>query len=435
MTILVSNAGMTTALVNHLLQSTAFAAVAWLVTLALRKYPARVRFFVWTIASFKFLVPFSLLTSLGAHWARPSGHPQVHFAVYTLIEEFGRPFASGDRPAAGPGVAEQSSHFPVSGFALLMALWLCGCIVMLIRWTLHWMRARRVIKDTVPVEEGREARALRRAETQMRPRRAIPIVMTPRAIEPGVFGVFRPVLLWPERLSEQLDDLQIDAIVAHELEHIRRRDNLVSAIQALVEAMFWFHPAVRWMGSQMSEERERACDERVIEQSAQPEKYAQSILTVCAFCLEPPLPCVAGVSGSDLKKRILRIMSHRSGVALTIGRRALLGSAAVLVITLPIGLGVLQGQEGTVSKPEGPSSGVVQELPKYDVSSVKPASSNDGRSMLQLTPDGTSIHGVPLQMLLRFAFRVEADRIIGAPSWTQSNRYDIEAKVAPEDAP
>jgi uncharacterized protein (TIGR03435 family) len=55
--------------------------------------------------------------------------------------------------------------------------------------------------------------------------------------------------------------------------------------------------------------------------------------------------------------------------------------------------------------------------------------------VLQVTPDGTSIHGIPVQMLMRFAFGVEADRIIGAPSWAQSNRYDIEAKVAPEDAP
>jgi len=193
-----------------------------------------------------------------------------------------------------------------------------------------------VINDASPVDEGREFRALRRVEAEARSRKPIPIVVTRRALEPGIFGVIRPVLLWPVRLSEKLDDLQIEAIVAHELEHVRRRDNLIAAVHTLVKALFWFHPAVYWMGLKMSEERERACDERVIEQRTQPEKYAQSILTVCAFCLESPLPCVAGVSGSDLKERILRIMTHRSGVALTIGRRALLAAAALLVLALPI---------------------------------------------------------------------------------------------------
>ena len=126
-------------------------------------------------------------------------------------------------------------------------------------------------------------------------------------------------------------------------------------------------------------------------------------------------------------------MDHRSDVALTIGRRILLGAVAALVLALPVGFGVVRGQESpaqNAASSEGP-----RDLPKYDVASVKPASGDDGRSMLQFTPDGTSIHGVPLRMLFRVAFGVEADRILGAPSWVQSNRYDIEAKVAPEDAP
>jgi len=436
MTILVAlNASMTTALVIHLCQSTAFAAMAWLLTLALRKYPARVRFSVWMLASVKFLIPFALLTSLGAHWAKPNPQLHVHAAFYTVMEEIRLPFAPDHALLAGASVVEHSASIRSAGLVLLTSLWLCGCLVMLIRWTLQWMSARRVINDASPVDEGREVRALRRLEAEARSRKPIPMVVTPRAMEPGVFGVIRPVLLWPERLSEKLDDLQIEAIVAHEFEHVRRRDNLISTLHALVQALFWFNPIVYWMASKMSEERERACDERVIEQSKHPEKYAESILTVCAFCLESPLPCVAGVSGSDLKERILRIMTHRSGVALTIGRRAMLAAAAVLVLTLPIGFGVLQGQAGPGSNSVGSNSEVRQDLPKYDVSSVKPASSDDGRSLLQFTPDGTSVHGVPVQMLLRFAFGVEADRLLGSPSWAQSNRYDIEAKVAPEDAP
>jgi len=429
------NASMSSALASHLWQSTVFAASAWLLALALRNYPARVRFAVWMFASVKFLVPFALLINLGGHWVRPTLHPQVRVAFYTMIEKLGRPFAERHAVSTGSILSDHSAHVSSAVFVLLTTLWLCGCLVMLVRSTVHWVNAHRVIVDATPVHEGREVCALRRAEAKGRPRKPIPMVVTPRAIEPGVFGVFRPVLVWPAGLSEQLDDLQIQAIAAHELEHVRRRDNLMFAAHALVEALFWFHPAVHWLGSRMREERERACDERVIEQSAEPEKYAESILKVCAFCLEPPLPFVAGVSGPDLRRRILRIMSRRSGVALTFGRRSVLATAAVLVLTMPIGFGILRGQVGSISKPVPADSAVAKELPKFDVASVKPASSVDGMTGLLDFPDGISIKGTPARMLLLFAFDVADDRIVGVPSWIASNRYDIEAKVKPEDAP
>jgi bla regulator protein BlaR1 len=160
MTILVaSNASMSSALVNHLWQSTAFAAIAWLLTLALLKYPARVRFSVWMLASIKFLIPFALLTSLGAHWARPNPQHQVHVVVYTVIQEFSQPFVAGHATAAGPAALGHSVDIRSSGFVLLATLWLCGCLVMVVRWTLQWMSARRVINDAAPVDEGREVLA------------------------------------------------------------------------------------------------------------------------------------------------------------------------------------------------------------------------------------------------------------------------------------
>ena len=417
------------AVLTHLLQSTVFAAVAWLLALALRGYPARVRFWVWMSASLKFLVPFALLTALGARWARPRPQP-VHTVFYMVLEQFDRPFAKGTPIAPSPAISPHSMPASLWIATAIAAIWLCGCLVMLLQWTRQWLSARRMVKNALPVADGPELGALRSAEAT-----AIRIVVTSKAVEPGIFGVMRPVLLWPAGLSERLDHAQIRAIVAHELEHVRRRDNLSSAIHSLVEALFWFHPAVYWMRSKMSEERELACDESVVAQSAQPLKYAESILKVCAFCLESPLPCVAGVSGSDLKQRVLRIMKHRPGVTLTPGRRALLAAAGLLTIVLPVGFGVVHGQTGGAADSNTPATGAARNLPKYEVASIKPASSNDGMSRLMLTPDGLNIRGIPLQMVLRQAFGAEDDRIIAAPSWTRSNRYDIDTKVAPEDAP
>lgn len=73
-------------------------------------------------------------------------------------------------------------------------------------------------------------------------------------------------------------------------------------------------------------------------------------------------------------------------------------------------------------------------LPKFEVATVRATKDDDGRTMIRFTPDGISIHGVPLKMLLREAFGVEDDRILGEPSWVK-NRYDLEAKVGADDAP
>ena len=69
--------------------------------------------------------------------------------------------------------------------------------------------------------------------------------------------------------------------MAHEVCHVRRRDNLTAALHMLVEAAFWFHPLVWWLGARLVAERERACDEAVLRLGRRPEAYAEGILKVC----------------------------------------------------------------------------------------------------------------------------------------------------------
>ena len=419
------------ALMTHLWQSTVFAGLVWLLTNALRNGPARIRFSVWMAASIKFLVPFAFLTALGSHWALPNSRPLMHGTFYTIIEDINQPFATGPLRTRQPDVPAHSlvGH---SGISIALAsIWFCGCIVTLIRWTRHWHSARRIMNESAPMAEGREVVALRKAEAKLRIRKHIPVVATSKAVEPGIFGVMRPVLMWPAGLSELLDDAHISSIVAHELEHVRRGDNLTAALHTLVEAVFWFHPAVWWMGIKLTEERERACDEEVLEQNAEPRTYADSILKVCAFCLESPQSCVAGVSGSDLRKRVLRITSHRTGETLTFGCRASLLAAAVMAITLPIGFGVVRGQPAA----EYPGSiksalASVQESPRFDVASVKPGKPVLDQVRIQFTADGFIAENTPPLVLIEVAFGVKENQILGLPNWAKTDTFDILAKVS-----
>ena len=427
------NAMTVNALITHLWQSTAFAGLAWLLTIALRNYPARIRFSVWIAASIKFLVPFAVLTALGSHWVLPNSGSLIHGTFYTVMEEINEPLARSLLRTPEIGVPLHSLVDRSWISIALVSIWLCGCIVILIRWAQQWHRARCLVNESTVLAEGREVVAMRQAEARLRLRKPIPVVATSKTVEPGIFGVMRPVLMWPAGLSERMDDVHIASIVAHELEHVRRRDNLTAALHSLVEAVFWFHPAVWWMAVKMTEERERACDEEVLEQDAEPRTYADSILKVCAFCLESPLSCVVGVSGSDLRKRVLRITSHRSGRTLRFGHRALLVAATVLAIMLPIGFGVVRGQSSTENARTPKSH--THEAPQFDVVSIKPTAPNDDKTLFQYFPDSTSFRGAPVQIVLQTVFGVDDHHILGAPSWVYTNRYDIEAKVAPEDSP
>jgi beta-lactamase regulating signal transducer with metallopeptidase domain len=141
-----------------------------------------------------------------------------------------------------------------------------------------------------------------RSSRTLRLQAAVEIRSSPVLLEPGIVGWFHPLLLLPEGITDHLSPRQLDAVLAHELCHIRRRDNLTATIHMIVEAFFWFHPLVWWIGARLVEEREQACDEAVLRDGNEPQDYAKGILNVCKRYLESPLPCVSGVTGSDLKK-------------------------------------------------------------------------------------------------------------------------------------
>ena len=267
--------------------------------------------------------------------------------------------------------------------------------------------------------------------------RPIALVSSDSPLEPGVFGILRPVLLWPRRIGERLGDAQVEAILAHELSHVRRRDNLAAALHMVVEALFWFHPLVWWMGARLVDERERACDEEVIRLGSEPQVYAESILKTCELYVESRLVCVAGVTGSDLKQRIEAIMSDDARRALS-GWRMLLLAAAGAAVDRRAGaaVGALNAPRARARRRHRPRQ---RAGPSFEVASIKPNKSGDGASR---DADGTwrTIHGhehhpgdadstglSPAGSPLRGLGQRLPD--LGAPAWVYSDRFDIVAKA------
>jgi bla regulator protein blaR1 len=411
---------------NHLWQSTLFAAMVAMLTLALRKNQAHWRRRLWLAASLKFLVPFSVLAGIGSRlgWRSVRAAPA---GLSVLMEQVSQSIA----PPVVHQAAIPASSPAVSWPAVLLVLWFCGFAAALVRWWWNWRRVRTAVRAAVSLNEGRESLALRRIERIAGIRRPIHLFSSAGRLEPGVFGVFRTVLLWPAGISDCLADAQLEAIMAHEVCHVRRRDNLGAALHTLVETVFWFHPLVWWLGARLVDEREKACDEEVLRMGSEPEVYAASILKTCQYFLAPPRLSMAGVTGSDLKKRIERIMLRRMGRQLDFRRKLLLAAAGIAAVAGPILFGVASGPAMQAqSQPAAPAA-----PPAFEVASVKPNSSGDRNTMFQITPGGRfHCSNVSPQMLIIMAYDLKPNQLTGGPNWLDSTKYDITAKAeGPED--
>jgi bla regulator protein blaR1 len=425
------------ALGDHLWQSTLFAVAAGLLTLILRKNHARARYWLWLMASLKFLIPFSWLIAIGNHLAWWNASAERNAGFYLIVEEIGRPFTQPAISAASqvtPGFSSSLSHlFP----ALLIGVWVGGFITVLLFWCVRWRRISAALCDSVPLHEGREVELLRRQERVAGIKQRVEMLLSRATLEPGIFGMTRPVLIWPKGISQHLEDAHLEAILAHELWHVRRRDNLAAAFHMLVEAIFWFHPLVWWLGSRLVDERERACDEEVVELVSERRIYAESILKVCEFCVGSPLPCVSGVTGADLKKRMVHIMSEHVARKLDFSRKLLLTVAGFATIAAPIIFGLVHA---TPSRAQSQDQTASATTPAFESFSIRPSDTSAPRpnaligsthqTRMMYGPDSFVADNVTLESLIQEAYGVQANQISG-PSDLLSGTYDVAAKADP----
>jgi beta-lactamase regulating signal transducer with metallopeptidase domain len=330
-------------LVNHLWQSMLVAAVLGGLTILLRRNSARVRYFLWLAASLKFLLPFVVLAALAAQTAGPltieSPGTAATPVVMTVAAELVAPMAGVIAyPAPHSKQSEYVDMFLTFG---TLALWILGALFVAARWLVRWLEIRRALRNSTVIANINFP---------------APVHATERQYEPGVVGIFRPKLLLPTGIEERLTPEQMRAVLAHERCHLRWRDNFTASLHMLVEAVFWFFPPVWWIGKRLIEERERDCDEQVVREGHVPERYAEGILNVCEHYIASRLPCVSGVSGADLRKRIESIVQRTLGMKLNGPRKLLLAATTCLMLAAPVAAGMISGNSLQVLFSLSPSS-------------------------------------------------------------------------------
>ena len=329
------------ALSDHVWQSTVCVLAAGLLAVSFRKDSARVRFLIWFTASAKFLIPFSLLVWIGGH-VGPKAPATLHSspafeAAMAQIAGFATLLRIN---LAAPQLMNASSHAHWNGWAIAVLIWLLGVVYLIRRRALQWRDLRASARASIPLDVGSP----------------IPVHETASNLEPGVFGIASPIVLLPAGIASRLSRAQLDAVLAHELCHWRRRDNLTFAIHNLVETLFWFHPFVWWLGTRLVAERERACDEAVIQSGNDRHTYAEGILQVCRLYVATPR-CSSGVSGGALKRRVEEIMQNPVVDTLSIAKKSMLALAVSIFISVPVAVG-LWGSPGAAQAEEADSSAV-----------------------------------------------------------------------------
>jgi len=405
------------ALASHLWQSTLFAAGVGCLTLLLRNNSARVRYLLWLAGSVKFLVPFALLTALGAQIPWP--FDPIHATEPSVLSSAGHMGAQITHFGGnGSGALTHLTHAVSYGNLALLsfeALWALGALGVAARWLTRWWLVRRALHESTAT--------------------SLPFVVPVRSsasqLEPAVVGIVSPVLLLPKGMEERLPADEMRAVLAHERCHVAWRDNLGAALHMLVETVFWFHPLIWWLGKQLVAERELACDEHVLADGHSPESYAEGILKVCEHYLAVPLPCVAATSGGNLRQRIEGILQHRMIERLSRTRRLLITLAASATIAIPVAVGVLTSPHARAAQVQSPGA----DVPRFRNVSIQFAQPDRAGPPPGLFPfaDGSFwvVRGGRVLMghssMRRFvanAYGVADSQVVGR-DWSQEPRYDI----------
>ncbi len=318
------------ALSDHLWQASIVAALCLLALPAFRTAEAKSRHLLWSIAFARFVFPQSLVALLAGLLRFPdTSSGSALQGVAAKMATVTQPSALVVEHQSSGMDAMQASHSEL--LCILTVLWIAGFAFFLGRWWLRQHRLAVSIRNS-PEVEADIARTIESLKGRLGLGRNTRLRAVWRGCEPGVYGVRRPVLVLPEELQCRLRPAEVEAVIAHELVHVLRRDNLWSNLQMLVCCIFWFYPVVWLIDRHLIAERERYCDERVIDVLGNLQAYVSGLIKIASIGLGFRLAGVSPMTGANLKGRIRNMMNTKKKTGLQ--ARILLTSIAILVFLL-----------------------------------------------------------------------------------------------------
>lgn len=317
--------------------------------------------------------------------------------------------------------------------AWVVMLWLAGALAFWVRLAGGWVVAARMRSVLVRTAPPQWQEILRNLGARIGLVRPVRLLVSALVEAPTVVGWLRPVVLVPVGALAGLPPAQLEALLLHELAHIRRHDYLVNLLQSVAEALLFYHPAVWWVSGHIRAEREMCCDDVAVSVSGDALQYARALAQL-ESCRPAHSHQAVAASGGSLAGRIARILGQPrpafgGGAS---GRRGT-GVLAVASLLAAAAYGLF-GQSGA--------------RPSFEVASVKPSPPVSGERFQQpvgvgYKPGGRMLaQNATLMLLIQFAYAAHdnplaghsnpllSSQVIGGPSWIDSIAYNIEAKPA-----
>jgi uncharacterized protein (TIGR03435 family) len=325
-------------------------------------------------------------------------------------------FAAPHAPSATTGVRGDLPRFfavghaevPPAWLSWVAAAWMAGVVVFWLRLLGAWMMVERLRRRQVWPAPSQWQQALDRLRARLRVSRPVRLLVSGLVQAPAVVGLLRLVVLVPVGALAGLPPEQVEALLLHELAHIRRYDYLVNALQSMVEALLFYHPAVWWVSGHMRFERELCCDDAAVAVTGDALSYARALAELGAAGQSLVQVAVAA-NGGSLASRVARLLGEPRPAPRTHSPAAVAIAAALVAITAVTVLGQTA-------------------RPKFDVASIKPTGSRGG-GMMRAMP-GRLIAGAPLRVLMQAAYDLQPFQIVGGPEWVEWDAYEVDAKAA-----
>jgi uncharacterized protein (TIGR03435 family) len=300
----------------------------------------------------------------------------------------------------------------------VVLVWLAGTVVFWVRLAGGWMIAARMRSVSVRRAPPDWQQILQKLGARIGLSRPVRLLVSAVVQVPTVIGWLRPVILIPVGALGGVPAEYLEALLLHELAHIRRHDYLVNILQSVAEAVLFYHPAVWWVSGHIRAERELCCDDLAVAVSGDVLTYARALAQLESY---RPAHLTGSVTanGGSLPDRISRLLGQpRPAVRIGLGPGVL--AVAILLVAAAYGL---FGQPG--ARPAFQSVSIKRNTSNWSERFRHPMSMGVNSSLLLLIQFAYANHDNPL---LGHTAPLLASQVVGGPAWLNSQGYDIEVK-------
>ena len=330
------------ALLQFVWQGALIGVLTALTLAALRRSAADVRYVVSAIA-LTLMITTPVIGAIQSYKAHQPAPLAVRATTPERAAAAGRvePSMPAPAPRVAPAVLEAPAEAPAAAVSFdrvapwLLLGWTFGVLLLTLRLLSGWVWVQRLRTHGANPARASLRETVDRLVRRLHIGRTVTLLESSLVDVPTVVGWLRPVVLFPASALAGLSPIQLEAILAHELAHIRRHDYLVNLLQTLVETLLFYHPAVWWVSRQIRLERENCCDDLAVSLCGDPVVYAQALADL-EDLRGSNGRLVLAASGGSLLHRVRRLLGAPSHEGR--GPGWLAGLVAVMVIVAMAGI-------------------------------------------------------------------------------------------------